>query len=119
MNLDEYQIQHAKNFRYRYYPPRLVELERQAQGGEHTHGDYVYDSNYPDNMEPGETSAPIDDRHYKSASSKAGATLIKWAIVLLVLLLALFLIMGVVSMSSSSVANNAKSSGGGWGFLKK
>lgn len=27
VDVDEYQTQNAKNFKYRYYPPRLVELQ--------------------------------------------------------------------------------------------
>jgi hypothetical protein len=124
MNLDEYQIQHAKNFRYRYYPPRLVELEKENAHRHHA-GEYVYDSNYPDGggtdgsvSEASHTHVMPTDNYYSKASSNAGATFIKWAIILLVLLLVLFLILGLMSMyqsGSSNSSNNGVKSGGGSG----
>jgi hypothetical protein len=121
MNLDEYQIQHAKNFQYRYYPPRLVELERShMQNHEGNHGHYAYESNYraPDEADHGAGGHNHDHAYnqYAHASTKAGATLVKWAIILLVLLLALFLILGVVGMQGSSGSSgNAGKAGGGRG----
>lgn len=119
MNLDEYQIQHAKNFQYRYYPPRLVELERShMQNHDGSHGHNAYDSNYEVGASQDHHSTTDGHNHdyaynqYANASTKAGASLVKWAIILLVLLLALFLILGVVGMQGSSSANAGKAGGG-------
>ena len=83
MSLDQYQIDHAKNFNYKYYPPKLVELSRaqDAQDGTAYNGD---------EMSMGMTWG------YGGLS---GASMVWW-IVMIILLLAVFLLVGIMSMRS-------------------
>jgi hypothetical protein len=83
--LDPYQIEHAKNFRYRYYPPKLVELAPPEQAEQHakSEGSLGMSGDY--------------GGHHTEPSSWNGKLI--WIIIITLILLSCFLIIGVLMMS--------------------
>ena len=92
--LDPYQIEHAKNFRYRYYPPKLVELAPPADNADHQSSGV--DGGYSGSM--GTTYA----------ASSTGPSKWIWIVIITLILISCFLIIGVLMMPGPQ-----QSTGGG------
>ena len=99
--LDPYQIEHAKNFRYRYYPPKLVELAPPADQ-ETKEGNGSCPNNNGNNGNMGASYAPAPQKSNK----------VIWIIIITLILLSCFLVIGVLM---TQPATGSSSSGGGRG----
>jgi len=88
MDYDQYQQEHSKNFRYRYYPPKLVELELESKS------DHSGDHNMP-------------MHHHRGHGG--GRSIFMWCTIIVIILLASFLMLGFITMQKKGNARvNAK-----------
>ena len=93
MEMDQYQIDHAKNFKYRYYPPKLVELAQQENENDHasmSHHNQNHRAAYPNMGYSYQRTTP-------SAHPAQRSNLI-WYIIIIIIMLASFLIIGILTM---------------------
>jgi hypothetical protein len=87
---DEYQMQNAKNFKYRYYPPRLVELQ---DGSMVPEGSKAY------------AAAATAGGKARGGNSWSGYGI--WIIIIVVVVLTCFLMLGILYMDTTKKLNNS------------
>jgi hypothetical protein len=88
VELDEYQMDNAKNFKYRYYPPRLVELQDGTV------------------VASGEGGSGAAGKYSSSMRSSSGGYTI-WVIIIIVIVLTCFLMLGILYMDSTGTFSRA------------
>ena len=95
VDADEYQMQNSQNFKYRYYPPRLVELQDA-------------------NAKAGSITGRNSSGSGAAASGRGGYTI--WIIIIVVVVVKCFLMLGILYMDTTAAqtvktvaANSAKS----------
>ncbi len=81
--MDSCRVDHTQNFNYKYYPPKLVELDGRQNTGNNYSGRH---SGYSD-------ASSISSKH------QTGRYVFMWCIIIIIILLASFLMLGVISMT--------------------